>query len=195
VSKPCIGLGYAHLSRRTRSEYYRLSRTQRSELDGPQPSTWQHCEMSSKVGRRVRHAPYFFQMSRSPCAFRLKPALHHQVLASSSSSTKDEVHLLRYAGVSIHRLLRIQKHLYTPCVGYLNLVVHTIHSTITPTNMQQHRLLTDSGDLVGGSNTTSDYVVESTSFYSVRWPNKQMHIQNIRQRKSSALKWRNTGSS
>jgi hypothetical protein len=144
-------------------------------LDRPQPSTWQHCEMSSKVGRRVRHAPYFFQMSRSPCAFGTRARTSRQVLSSSSSSTQGVVQLLQHTEVSIHRLLKIQKHLYTPCVGYSSLVVvHTIHSTITPI-MQQHWLLTDSDDRVRCINTTRDYVVETTPVYSVRWSKKKMN--------------------
>lgn len=35
----------AHLSRSIGIDIHRLSRAQRSDLSGPQPSAWQHCEM------------------------------------------------------------------------------------------------------------------------------------------------------
>jgi hypothetical protein len=51
-----------------------------------------------------------------------------KIVASSPVKHMDtKITQLQHTEVSIHRLLKIQKHLHIPCVGYLNIVLH--HNT------------------------------------------------------------------
>lgn len=75
----------AHLSRSTRIDMCRLARTQRSELCGPQPSTWQHCEMSSEVVGHARSLSIFFEHAKhrptqTNCALSRVSSSEHPII-------------------------------------------------------------------------------------------------------------------